>query len=68
MISDQEKLRCAERELRMRRFIYPKWVASGRITQLHADSEIAAMKAIADDYRAKIELAERNADFAARTG
>ena len=68
MITDEEKLACVERELRTRRWNYPKWVWSGRITQLHADTEIALMDAIADDYRRKIALAAANAGFAAMGG
>lgn len=71
MISDQEKLDCANRELQIRRYAYPRWVKNGRMTQAMAAREIAYMQAIADDYRAKIDLAGHSwAAFAAkgRTG
>jgi len=51
-----EKLRCAERELRMRNKVYPRWVADGRMTDLQAKREIELMEDIAADYRAQTEL------------
>lgn len=47
----KDKLACAEREVGMRKRVYPAWVRAGRMTQADADREIAAMQAIADDYR-----------------
>ena len=44
---------CAERELRMRLRVYPRWVAAGRLTQARADVEIAMMRAIAQRLRAE---------------
>lgn len=49
------KAACAEREAKMRRRVYPRWVSEGRMTQAFADAEIAAMEAIAADYRAMME-------------
>lgn len=40
------QLACVERELRMRRSAYPRWVASGKMTQGKADDEIADMEAV----------------------
>ena len=68
MITDQDKLRCAESEHRMRRYIYPHWVRQGRITQTHANTQIDVMKAIADDYRSRIDSAARNAGLASAGG
>lgn len=48
--TDAEKRACAYRELKMRRRVYPRWVADGRMTQAEADREIALMQAIAEDY------------------
>jgi hypothetical protein len=45
-----EKLDCINREIKMRRRVYPRWVAEGRMTQEKANSEIACMEAIAQDY------------------
>jgi len=49
--TNAEKLKCAERELAMRKGAYPRFVASHSMTQKKADYEIALMSAIADDYR-----------------
>jgi hypothetical protein len=45
-----DKLRCVERELRMRKKVYPRWIAEGRMTQQQAEHEIDCMAAIAADY------------------
>lgn len=50
MITAAEKLACVEREIKMRRRVYPRWVSDGRMTQAKADSEILTMESIADDY------------------
>ena len=57
IISDAIKLKCLEREIAMRRRVYPSWVRDGRMTQDHADREISTMEAIAQDYREKITQA-----------
>jgi len=49
-ISNLDKLKCAQRELALRRSVYPKRVKSGLQTQEKIDHEIAAMAAIVDDY------------------
>ena len=54
MCSDQAKLKCVERELALRRNVYPKWVAQGKMTQAAAAKEIQIMEDIANDYRGKI--------------
>ncbi len=46
----QQKRDAALREVKMRRRVYPRWVADGRMTQAKADEEIAIMEAIAADY------------------
>jgi hypothetical protein len=51
MITAETKLACIEREIKMRRRVYPRWVTDGRMTQAKADDEIKTMEAIADDYR-----------------
>lgn len=50
MISYDQKRACLERELKMRRRVYPRWVQDGRMSQAKADEEIAVMKAILADY------------------
>jgi hypothetical protein len=57
-MTEHEKLRCVERELEMRRRIYPRWVATNKMTQKKADHEIACFEAIVEDYR-KIVKGER---------
>jgi hypothetical protein len=42
----EHQLRCAQRELRWRRQVYPRLVATRRMTQQAADHEIACMEAI----------------------
>jgi hypothetical protein len=58
MFTDREKWQAAERELNMRRRVYPNWVASGRMTQQLAERQIALMEDIAADYRARIMESE----------
>lgn len=53
-----EQIKCVERELRMRRGVYPKWVAAGRLSQARADDEIAAMQAVLETLR-EAERGER---------
>ena len=50
MIDNIDKLRCIEREINMRKAVYPKWVAAKRLSQEKADREIAVMEAIKEDY------------------
>jgi hypothetical protein len=50
MIDNIDKLRCIDREIALRRAVYPKWVASKRLSQEKADREIAIMEAIREDY------------------
>jgi hypothetical protein len=45
-----DKLRAVERELRMRRRVYPRWVEAGKMKLDHADREILLMEAIKADY------------------
>ena len=50
-----EKLHSAERELKMRRQVYPRWVARQKMSQEQADHEIRCMEAIVEDYRTLAE-------------
>lgn len=45
-VSLDDMIRCAGRELGIRRTVYPKFIASGRMKQDEADREIARMDAI----------------------
>lgn len=50
-----EKLACAERELKLRRRVYPRWIERGQMTQKLADHEIACMESICADYRSQTD-------------
>jgi hypothetical protein len=50
-----EKLACVNREITMRRRVYPRWVESGKMSQAKADTEIGIMVAIAADYERAAE-------------
>ncbi len=56
MITAQQKLRSAKRELAMRRNVYPKWVGNGRMKQSEADHEIAVMESIVADYQKEVDF------------
>jgi hypothetical protein len=45
-ITDEELLKSAQRELALRRRVYPKWVAREKMTQEDAAHEICCMEAI----------------------
>ena len=53
-----EKREAIEREIAMRRRVYPRWVDDRKMSQAKADHEIAVMVAIAEDYRQQ-ETGER---------
>jgi len=53
--SDQTKLAEIERELKMRRRVYPHQVVVRKMKQSEADMLIAIMEAIANDYREKLK-------------
>ena len=45
-----QKRKAIERELDYRRFVFPKRVAAGKMTQRQADEQIAIFEEIARDY------------------
>lgn len=51
--SDEEKATEAKREVAMRKRVYPRWVADGRMKQDHADRQIEIMQEIEQDYKSK---------------
>ena len=59
MITAHDKLRCAERELALRRRVYPRWVNDGKITHREARQELDLMQAIADDYRKLADIEDQ---------
>jgi hypothetical protein len=54
--SRARKLKCIDRELGMRRRVYPGFVDRGKMTQSAADEEIAVMEAIKADYEGQLDL------------
>lgn len=53
-----EQVNAARRELAMRRNVYPKWIATGRMRQAAADHEIECMEAIVATLEKCLLLAE----------
>lgn len=45
------QLECVEREITMRRRVYPRWVEAGKMTKAKADAEIRTMEAVAETLR-----------------
>lgn len=45
-VSFEEMLACVDRELAMRRKVYPRWVRDGKLTQVAADLEVLRMRAV----------------------
>lgn len=43
-----EQLKCVEREISMRKRVYPRWVADGRMSSQKAEYEIATMNEVAE--------------------
>lgn len=50
-VSLARQMRCVERELNMRRRVYPRWVADRKLEQFEADDEIEAMQAVLDTLK-----------------
>lgn len=50
-VSIDDQVAAAEREVRQRERVYPRWVEAGKMTQTKADHEIRAMKAIVETLR-----------------
>ena len=55
IITNADKLKCAERELKMRKQVYENRVLTGRMSEGKAAHEIACMEAICGDYRGAAE-------------
>ena len=51
MITTQDKLRCVAREVALRRNVYRKRVALGKMTAELAKRELELMQAILEDYK-----------------
>jgi len=55
IITAADKLACAERELKYRKYVYERRVDDGKMSAGKAAHEIACMEAIAADYRKAAE-------------
>lgn len=55
IITASDKLACAEREVKYRKYVYERRVSEGQMSAGKASHEIACMEAIANDYRAAAE-------------
>ena len=54
-VSDRDKLECIEREIHYRERVYIRRWREGKMTLTQARREIAIMRVIAAEYRAKTE-------------
>jgi len=52
--TDAEKLKEIEREITIRKKIYPSWVAQNRLSYAAAEKQLAILQAIAEDYRMSV--------------
>lgn len=50
----QEQIRCVEREIAMRKRVYPKFVANGRMELATADTELACMEQVLRTLRSLV--------------
>lgn len=55
MFSAEDKLKCALRELKMRRAVYPRRIQLKQMHVTTAEHEIAVMEEIAKDYEQQVE-------------
>lgn len=53
MATTQEKIKEIERELKMRKKVFPTWVLQGRVKQDVANKRIEIMEEILKDYQEK---------------
>lgn len=51
IVGYDEQVACIEREIAMRKRVYPRWVESGKMTQAKATAEMRAMLAVLDTLR-----------------
>jgi hypothetical protein len=51
MFTRAEKLAALEREIAMRKRVYPRFIAQNKMKQAEADRQVAIMEDIAEDYR-----------------
>lgn len=58
-VSLAQKIEELEREIKVRRRVYPRWVQSGRIDTATAHGRITVLQAILRDYRAQARTHDR---------
>jgi hypothetical protein len=51
MITIEDQIKAVEREISMRRRVYPKWIISGRMSQEKAVKEVKAMEAVLETLK-----------------
>lgn len=59
-VSLEAQLKCAQRELKIRRDVYPAWVRAGRMNKFTAEDEIARMSAIVSTLQSLIAQSSRS--------
>jgi hypothetical protein len=63
VFTNQEKALCAEREVQQREWVYPRRVEAGKMKRERANRELALMREIAAEYRAKADEEARESDL-----
>ena len=58
MVTIEEQIKAVEREINMRRRVYPRWVENKRMSQEKADKEIKAMEAVLETLK-KVQQKDR---------
>ena len=61
----EQQIAAVAREIAMRKNVYPKWVANGRMKQEKAEHEIAAMEAVIETikrHRAALAVVKEQAE------
>lgn len=49
-VRTEDKIAELQRELKLRRRVYPRWVADGKLTEVVAHRQILALEAMLADY------------------
>jgi hypothetical protein len=52
-VSIEDQIACVEREIVMRRKVYPRWVGAKKMGKASADRELRAMEAVLDTLKAR---------------
>lgn len=62
-VSIEEQFASVEREVRMRRRVYPGWIRAGKMTEEKAEHEIRAMEAVLETLRPMLPAPAQSALF-----